>query len=511
MTATLIPILGDQLSRDLSALDSVDPAEAVLLMVEVEEETNYVRHHKAKIAYILSAMRHHADDLRERGWTVDYVKLDDRDNAGSFTGELARAVERHEPGLIRTTEAGEWRVRAMQDEWADKFDAELEICADTRFICSHAEFEDWAGEKKSLRMEYFYREMRRKTGLLMDEDGKPEGGEWNYDSENRKPATDGGDLFMPRPIAFRPDAITQDVIALVNDRFADHPGTCDNFAFAVTHDEAMRQRRNFLDEALPKFGDYQDAMLRGEPFLWHSLLSPYINSGLLDPLDLCAEADRLYREGKVPLNCAEGYIRQIIGWREFIRGIYWRAGPDYTDSNFLDATRDLPSFYYSGDTDMECLRQAIGQTLDHGYAHHIQRLMVTGNFAQLAGVDPHQVHIWYLEVYADAYEWVEAPNVIGMSQFADGGTMSSKPYISSGSYIDRMSDYCGACRYDVKTRIEEDSCPFNALYWDFLARNDDKLRGLGRLNLPYRNWDKMDKDDKIALRAKAREFLKKLE
>lgn len=504
----LVPILGDQLSRDLASLDGVEPAHAVLLMMEVDEETTYVRHHKAKLAFILSAMRHHAEDMRDRGWTVDYVKLDDPDNSGRFSGEIARAIERHDPASVRVTEPGEWRVRAMMDEWEDKFGIPVEICPDTRFLCDHAEFEDWAEGRKQLRMEYFYREMRRKTGLLMDGDA-PEGGKWNYDQDNRKPADP--DLFMPKPIAFRPDETTKEVLDMVAERFADHPGSLDNFRFAVTHEEALRARRHFLDACLARFGDYQDAMLTGEPFLYHSLLSPYLNIGLLDPVDLCREAAKKYEEGEAPLNAVEGFIRQIIGWREYVRGIYWREGPDYADRNFLGAERDLPGFYYSGETDMHCLSQAIQQTLDHAYAHHIQRLMITGTFALLAGVDPHQLHIWYLEVYADAYEWVELPNTVGMSQFADGGLLASKPYAASGNYINKMSDYCSHCRYDVKAKTGADACPFNALYWDFLARNEDKLRGSRRLAMPYRTWEKKEKGEKIALRNSARSFLESLD
>ncbi|WP_299323223.1 cryptochrome/photolyase family protein [Parasphingopyxis sp.] len=504
----LIPLLGDQLSRDLSSLDDVDAGNTVLLLMEVDDETSYVRHHKAKIAFILAAMRHHAADMRDRGWTVDYVKLDDADNSGSFSGEIARAIERHDPAAIRVTEPGEWRVRTMLDEWEEKFGIPVEICPDTRFLCDHAEFEAWAEGRKQLRMEYFYREMRRKTGLLMDGD-KPEGGKWNYDQDNRKPADQ--DLFMPKPIAFRRDETTREVFDLVAERFADHPGSLDHFQFAVTREEALRARRRFLDECLSRFGDYQDAMLTGEPFLYHSLLSPYLNIGLLDPLDLCREAEKKYQDGDAPLNAVEGFIRQIIGWREYVRGIYWREGADYVENNFFDADRDLPDFYYSGDTDMHCLSQAIGQTLDHAYAHHIQRLMITGTFALLAGVNPHQLHIWYLEVYADAYEWVEVPNTVGMSQFADGGLLASKPYAASGNYINKMSDYCSHCRYDVKAKTGDNACPFNALYWDFLARNEDKLGDNRRLAMPYRTWEKKEKGEKVALRNSARAFLESLD
>jgi deoxyribodipyrimidine photolyase-related protein len=505
---TLIPILGDQLSHNLSSLVDADPATSVLLMMEVAEETTYVRHHKRKIAYILSAMRHHAAALQAAGWRVDYVRLDDPENSGSFTGEVARAVARHGPREISITHSGEWRVQAAIESWETLFGIPVDIRADARFITPTGFFESWAEGRKQLRMEFFYRDMRRHTGLLMDGD-KPEGGEWNYDSENRKPAKDGAKI--PKRISFAPDEITSEVLTLVAERFAEHPGSLDNFDFAVTAEEAALAEAAWLRDCLPKFGDYQDAMVSGEPFMWHALLAPYINSGLIDPLALCQKVEAEYRKGRVPLNAAEGFIRQIIGWREYVRGIYWWAGPDYVKRNFLGAKRNLPDFYWTGETDLNCLKQAIGQTLDHAYAHHIQRLMVTGNFAMLAGVDPAQVHEWYLQVYADAYEWVELPNTLGMSQFADGGLLASKPYAASGAYINRMSDYCGACRYDVSVKTGPDACPFNALYWDFLARNRGQLGKNVRLAMPYRNWDKMNSDAQNALLAQAAGFLQTLD
>jgi deoxyribodipyrimidine photolyase-related protein len=508
VTRTLVPVLGDQLSFDLSSLERSDPGDSVVLMMEVAEETTYVRHHKRKIAYILSAMRHHAAALRAAGWTVDYVTLDDPDNTGSFTGEIARAVERHAPDRIIVTESGEWRVQAMLEALETLFGIPVQIRPDTRFQCDHATFAAWAEDRKQLRMEYFYREMRRATGLLMDGDD-PTGGKWNYDADNRKPAKSG--LFIPERTAFAPDAITAEVLTLVADRFTDHPGSLDGFDFAVTVEQAEHAQAIFLRDALPRFGDFQDAMLTGQPYLWHAHLSPYINSGLLDPLALCREVEAEYRAGRVPLNAAEGFIRQIIGWREYVRGIYWWTGPEYVSRNALDATRRLPAFYWTGETDMHCLRETVGQTLALAYAHHIQRLMITGNFALLIGADPADVHRWYLEIYADAYEWVELPNTLGMSQFADGGLLGSKPYAASGAYIDRMSDYCGTCRYDVKQRIGPDACPFNALYWDFLARNARKLRRNQRLAMPYRNWERMSAETQAALRAQAATFLDSLD
>lgn len=505
---TLIPVLGDQLSMGLSALEGGDPAASVILMVEVAEEAAYVRHHKAKLAYIFSAMRHHADALRAAGWVVDYVTLDDPDNSGSFTGEVARAMARHDPERIVVTEAGEWRVAAMLEAWETLFGVAVEIRADTRFLVSHAEFAAWADDRKQLVMEDFYRAMRRRTGLLMDGD-KPAGGRWNFDKDNRKPAK--ADMLMPRPEMFAPDAITQEVVALVARMFPDNPGSLAKFDYAVTAAQAERQADRFFRDALHDFGRYEDAMVTGERHLWHSILSPYINNGLLDPLDLCRRAEAEYRAGRAPLNSVEGYIRQIIGWREYVRGIYWREGPTYVERNFLDHHRPLPGFYWSGETDMHCLREVIGQTLATAHAHHIQRLMVAGNFALLIGADPAQVHLWYLEIYLDAYEWVELPNTLGMSQYGDGGLLGSKPYVSSGAYINRMSDYCGTCRYDVTKRVGPDACPFNALYWDFLARHRDRIGDNRRLAMPYRTWDRFTPEDQAALRDQAAAFLTELD
>ena len=503
----LVYLLGDQLTRDIASIRGCAKDNTVVLMAELDEETTYVGHHKQKLVFILSAMRHFAEELRQAGWTVDYVELTDPDNSGSFTVELARALERHEIEEVRVVKAGEWRVQAMIDEWPDRFDVPVQIFEDDRFICALSEFQDWADDRKTITMEYFYREMRKKTGLLM-RDGEPEGDRWNFDKENRKPADT--DLFMPQPLKHETDDLTQDVIDLVADRFAENIGTLDHFNFAVTREGSEKVLDHFLKEALPKFGTYQDAMLTGESFLYHAVISPYLNIGFLDPLDVCQRVEAAYRSGDVPLNAAEGFIRQIIGWREFVRGIYWREMPDYRERNFLNADRNLPGFYWTGETDMHCLAEAIGQTIEHAYAHHIQRLMITGNFALLIGADPKQVHEWYLEVYADAYEWVELPNTLGMSQFGDGGLLGTKPYASSGNYINNMSDYCPSCAYDVNKKTGEGACPFNALYWHFLDRNRDKLDGNRRLAMPYRSWDKMSPERQEEYRESARSFLRGL-
>jgi len=505
--SNLILVLGDQLSNTLSSLQTGDKSQDRILMCEVWDEATYIKHHKKKIALLFSAMRHFAEELQENGWQVDYIKLNDDGNSGSFKGEVERAIKRHNPTNIVITEPAEWRVMEDMKSWSTDFNLTVEILPDDRFIATHHEFEAWAEGRKQLRMEYFYRDMRRKTNLLMDGD-QPEGGKWNYDSENRKPAKD--DMFMPRPVQFEPDAITAEVLELVGNKFNDHFGDLKPFWFAVTHEQANQVLDYFLEAALPSFGDYQDAMLTGQRFLYHSLLSAYINCGLLGPLEVCKRVEAEYKKGRVPLNATEGFIRQIIGWREYVRGIYWLKMPEYVNRNFLEADRNLPSFYWTGKTDMTCLREAITQTKEEAYAHHIQRLMVTGNFAMLAGVNPHEVHEWYLAVYADAYEWVELPNTLGMSQFGDGGILGSKPYAASGNYINKMSDYCKNCRYDVKQKTGEDACPFNALYWDFLIRNEDKLKGNPRLGQVYRTWNKMDEEKRDEYLVSAKGFLETL-
>lgn len=505
MARTLVLILGDQLTPAISSLGDACLDDAVILIAEVAGEAGYVRHHKKKIAFLFSAMRHFAAELRADGWVVDYVRLDDADNSGSLAGEVLRAAERHGADKLRVTEPGEWRV--LHDLQALDTAIDLEILPDDRFIASHAEFEAWAEGRKALRMEYFYREMRRKTGLLMD-GSEPAGGQWNFDHDNRKSAA--RDLLMPQPLRFAPDAITRDVLDLVGARFVEHFGTLEPFWFATTRADAEAAFAHFLKTALPCFGDYQDAMLAGEKFLYHAVVSLYMNCGLLDPLEICRAVEAEYRAGRAPLNAAEGFIRQIIGWREYVRGIYWREGPNYVQRNALGATRPLAAFYWTADTNLACVRACVEQTRDEAYAHHIQRLMVTGNFALLAGIDPHELHEWYLAVYADAYEWVEAPNTVGMSQFADGGLLASKPYVASGAYIDRMSDYCRGCAYDVKAKAGAKACPFNYLYWDFIARHHDRLKGNPRMGQMVRSYDRFSDDRKAEIASDAAAFLSRL-
>ncbi len=504
MVGRLILILGDQLSEDLSALRAADKARDTIVMAEVAEEGTYVPHHPQKIILILSAMRKFAATLRDGGWQVAYTRLDDPGNTRSIPGELIRRAAETGAEDIIATRPGEWRlIRALEG-----LPLPVTLLPDDRFLCSDAGFAAWAEGRKQLRMEYFYRDMRRKTGLMMDGD-KPAGGQWNYDHDNRKPAKP--DLFRPSPPRFTPDPVTEEVAALVERRFPDHFGRARPFGWATDRAGALAAMDHFMTHALPAFGDEQDAMLADDPALSHSLLSPYLNIGLLSPLEVCRRVEAEWKAGRVPVNSAEGFIRQILGWREFIRGIYFLEGPDYTGRNTLGHKRRLPALYWGAGTRMNCLSHAVAQTRDMAYAHHIQRLMVTGNFALLAGIDPAEVHEWYLSVYIDAFEWVEAPNTIGMSQFADGGVVGSKPYVSSGAYIDRMSDYCGTCGYKVKEKTGPDACPFNLLYWHFLTRHRERFEANPRMAQMYRTWDRMEDDRKARVMKDADAFLQRME
>ncbi|MCC6007630.1 MAG: cryptochrome/photolyase family protein [Rhodobacteraceae bacterium] len=504
MSPRLILVLGDQLSPTLSALRMADPARDLVVMAEVRDEATYVPHHPRKIALILAAMRKFAARLEGAGFRVAYTRYDDPGNAGSIPGELLRRAEETGAQEVIATRPGEWRLIAALEEGP----LPVRMLQDDRSLCSDADFAAWAEGRKTLRMEYFYREMRRRTGLLMEGDA-PVGGRWNFDHDNRKPARP--DLLRPGPLRVPPDAGTEAVLDLVERHFAGNFGTLRPFAFATDAEGAEAAAAHFLRHGLPGFGETQDAMLAQDCFLNHAVLSMYLNLGLLAPLDLCRRAEAEWRAGRAPLNAVEGFIRQIIGWREFVRGIYFLKGPDYTAANALGAVRPLPAFFWGAPTDMACISHVVAQTRDEAYAHHIQRLMVTGNFALLAGLDPREVHEWYLAVYADAFEWVEAPNTLGMALFADGGVVGSKPYAASGAYIDRMSDYCRGCAYDVRTKAGAGACPFNLLYWDFLLRHRERFAANPRMAQMYRTWERMDEGHRARVRADAAAFLARME
>lgn len=496
-------ILGDQLNRDHAVLAQLDRSRDRLVMGELWDEASFVPHHGQKIVLIFAAMRHFAAELREQGWTVDYRELDcEADGKGkmrSFTDLVRAACAEGDIEELVLSWPGEWRVLDEVRAWERILDLPVTILPDSRFLNPLADFERWAQGRKQLRMEFFYREMRRRTGLLMD--GKePVGGAWNFDAENRKRWS--GEPAAAQPMRFSPDRSTKEVISLVRDKLV-HFGELDGFDYPVTPEQARRALGHFVRSALPWFGDFQDALPDEEDYLFHSRLSSSLNLGLISPLEVCAAAEQAWQDGQAPLNAVEGFIRQIIGWREYVRGLYWLKMPDYAEMNTLGNEQSLPEWYWTGQTGMRCLNRAIDATRRNAYAHHIQRLMVTGNFALLLGVVPKEICQWYLAVYADAYDWVELPNTLGMVMHADGGIMASKPYAASGKYIQRMGDHCKHCVYKVGETLGESACPFNALYWDFLVRHRDRFEPNPRMKMMYRNVDRMDDERLQAIREHA--------
>lgn len=498
----LVIVFGDQLNRDATAFDGFDPERDAVWMAEVAHESNHVWSHKQRIVLFLSAMRHFRDQLREEGIRVHYAELDSRKQTGRFSERLEIDFRALRPERVIVTQPGEWRVLNGLKQQCKQRDLSLEVREDRHFYTTLDDFKAHAEGRKSLRMEYFYREQRKRFKILMD-GSKPEGGDWNYDKENRGSFGKSGPEVKHSGPRVTPDTLTREVIALVESSFADHPGSVGSFAWPVCRADALKELEAFIDQRLPDFGKYQDAMWTKEPWLYHSLISSSLNLKLLNPREVVAAAEKAYIDGHAPLPAVEGFIRQILGWREYVRNIYWLHMPEYLDRNAMHATQPLPHFYWTAETEFACLKAAIGQTLEHGYAHHIQRLMVTGLYGLLLGVDPKALHEWYLAVYVDAVEWVELPNTLGMSQYADGGLMASKPYVASGKYIQRMSNYCAGCPKDPAKRTGEDACPFTTLYWDYLLRHQDALCSNQRMRMQLKNLDRLSSDETDSIRLQA--------
>ena len=497
----LVVILGDQLDPHHPLIEALDPECDLVFMAEVREEATHVWSHKARIVLFLAAMRHYRDSLRARGITVRYLTLDAHSHH-SLAAALAADLQDSPPQQIAMLQAGDARVQAALEATARQANLSLDVVEDPHFLVKTAQFSDWLAQRKQPRLEHFYRALRKRTGLLM-QDGEPLGGRWNFDADNRKSFGKQGPAQLPAPPAFSPDRTTREVITLVNRAFPEHPGALDGFDWPVTPDEAQIALQDFIDHRLLQFGTYEDAMWTAQPFLYHSLLSPSLNLKLLNPRAVLHAAEQALQEGRAPLASVEGFVRQILGWREYVRGIYWARMPAYAHLNELQAEGDLPAFFWNADTDMVCLREVLGQTLHYGYAHHIQRLMVTGLFCLLLGVRPQQVHAWYLAVYVDAVEWVELPNTLGMSQYADGGYLASKPYVATGKYIKRMSNYCTGCRYNPAQSTGDDACPFTTLYWDFLSRHQQRFAHHPRTALQWRNLQRIDAETLSAIRLRA--------
>ena len=502
---SLVIVLGDQLDLEASAYDDFDPAQDAVWMAEVAQESTHVWSSQARSVMFLAAMRHFALALQAAGRPLHYTRLEAAHNHGSLSAQLQADIARLRPTQLVMTAPGDWRVLQALQAVAQATGLPLAVREDRHFYGSVRAFAAHARGRKSLRMEHFYRAQRVQHGVLMAADGtgQPEGGQWNFDADNRAAFGPAGPGLLPAPRRFEPDAITQEVMALVARRLATHPGTAQHFAWPVTRAQALQALQAFVAERLPLFGRYQDAMWPGDPWLYHAHLSAALNLKLLNPREVVDAAVAAYRSGRAPLASVEGFVRQILGWREYVRGIYWTQMPGYAQRNALAADQDLPPWYWTGATDLACLRDALAQTLTHGYANHIQRLMVISLFALMFGVQPQQVHAWFLAVYVDAVEWVELPNTLGMGQYADGGLMGSKPYIATGQYIARMSPHCQGCRYDPVQRSGERACPYTTLYWDFLMRHEATLARHPRMALQVKNLARLSDADRQAVSARA--------
>lgn len=496
-------ITGDQCSKNNGALVEADKDSTTILLIESVARGNQLKYHKKKLVLIYSIMRHFAKELRQAGWHVDYHA-----ESPDFKEALAKHIKEKKPEKFRLMEQSEYgaleNLTKLVNECAGEKSIEVEIFPHCNFISSAAEFEKLHTTSESrVTMEKFYHAMRKKTGLLMDGDD-PMGGAWNFDKNNRLPP--GKRFPFKPPMTFPPDAITKEVIQMVERHFGDHPGSTESWRYAVTREDALEAARDFFDNRLDQFGPHQDAMLDGQPFLNHSVLSPYINTCLLHPLELCREAESRYLSQGAQISSVEGFIRQLIGWREFIWRVYWRLMPEYKERNSLGAEEILPDWFYTGETRMKCMSDAIAMVQEHAYAHHIVRLMLIGNFSLLAGLNPQATNDWFHEMFIDGYDWVMVPNVIGMTLHADGGYVGTKPYAASANYINKMSDYCGRCPFDPKKAIGDDACPFNSMYWNFLIHHEKRFAKNHRMAMIMKGLQTKSADWKTEITKRAREL-----
>lgn len=489
-------IFGDQLNRSSAIFQEIDLTDDIFWMAEVRAASLQPRSHQQRSLLFISAMRHFAQALRDDKFPLVYLTLDQ--GFETFSDALAESVLQHRPQRIRCVLPGDYAVLQSIKQLCHAQDILLEILPDNHFIALPGEFTRWAKGKTQWRMEYWYRSLRKRTGILM-QGNQPLGGDWNYDKNNRGHFGKQGPGMLEPALVFEMDDITRAAQHDISQFFSANPGTMDLFGWPVTREQALLLLDHFIAHQLPLFGEYQDAMWTHEPWLYHSRLSAALNLKLLSPREVIERAENAYHAGHAPLNSVEGFIRQILGWREFVRGIYWSLMPTWLEMNALDAQHSLPDFYWTGDVDMHCLHHALQQVLQHGYGHHIQRLMVTGLLAQLWQTKPREIHEWYLAMYVDAVEWVELPNVLGMSQYADGGTMASKPYIATGQYINRMSNYCDHCKYQPEESDTENACPFTTLYWHFLERHKDRFAKHPRLGLQVKHLENMTAEKRVAI------------
>jgi deoxyribodipyrimidine photolyase-related protein len=495
-----ILVLGDQLTKQVGPLVQAKPSDSSVLMIESLELANALPHHKQKLILFFSAMRHFAEQLRKDGFNVVYKKAE-----ASFESGVASYLKKHKGATLTVMEPNDVGYDERLEQTCLKHGGKLNTVSNDLWLTDKKMFETWASDRKELRMEYFYRDVRRQYGYLLDDNGEPEGGKWNFDKDNReKPVANHS---FPEATGFEPDDITNEVIDYVDKTFPNHFGNAKPFHWAVTREQALTALQDFCKHRLKNFGAFEDAMITGEYVLYHSLLSPAINMGLLHPKEVVETALTYYydKKNKIPLNSIEGFVRQIIGWREFMKQVYSYKMPAFKHENKLNAHTPLPEFYWTGETNMNCLHQCVKQLKETGHTHHIQRLMILGNFAQIVGINPQELTDWFTATFVDALEWVMIPNVIGMSQYADFGSFTSKPYGSSGNYINKMSDYCKGCHYNVKEKIGETACPFNSLYWDFIARHAEGFSKNQRMGVIMANWAKQKDVDKKNVLERAKE------
>ncbi len=485
----------DQLSDRLAMLKAAPPAAPVLL-IESDRNFRSVPFHKWRITFLVSAMRHFVDHLRAEGRNVCHYPFSESGYRDSVAA-LKHHLKSTSVSEIWITEPSEYHTR----KWVEKLTSDLGVAVrwwpNDLFLTDRTEFSEWARGLKSPVMEFFYRKMRVKHDVLMD-GKKPLGGEWNLDKENRKSAPKK--LVVPKPQSFPPDTITHQVMAEVERRFPSHPGHTRGFDLPVTAKQAEQALKDFLDNRLPLFGDLEDAMVTGQPVLFHSVLSPVINAGLLNPMTCIRAAESRLQKKLAPLNAVEGFCRQLLGWREYVYGIYWAFMPEYRERNARKDARPVPSSFWSGQTDMNCLKQSLSGVIERGYSHHIQRLMVICNYATLTGLSPQAVNDWFYAMYIDSHDWVVTPNVIGMGMNADHGTMATKPYVSSGAYINRMSDYCKSCAFDVKQRTGDKACPFNYLFWTFLGEYQQSFSKNPRMTMMLKNYSRLPAEELSAMK-----------
>ena len=500
-------VLGDQLNASHSWFRKKDPG-ILYVIAEVHEEATYVPHHIQKVCAFFLAMKAFADALQQAGHQVLHLTLDNTREHRDFPSLLGFLAEKYQVDLVSYQQPDEYRLLQQLSDWSRRTDVKT-LCVDSEhFLLDWQSIPEWLPDNKQWRLEFFYRRMRKTHKVLMEGDA-PAGGQWNYDKENRQALEK--EQTVPVPLQFSHD------ITAIKKRIGKHNiktiGSVGNkLLWPCSRQESQQLLTHFISELLPQFGTYQDALSQEHWSIFHSRLSFSLNTKMLHPMEVIRAVESAYYERKeISISQAEGFIRQILGWREFVRAIYWQSMPGYESKDYFQAERQLPGFFWTGKTRMACMAKAIGQSLEYAYAHHIQRLMVTGNFCLLAGINPAQVHDWYLSIYIDALEWVEAPNTLGMALFADGGKLASKPYAAGGNYIHKMSDHCEQCHYSVKAKQGDNSCPFNSLYWHFLDRHQNRLGNNHRLRMIYRNWEKRDTREKQAVLDTAEYYLAHME